>query len=639
VNTEDLQSFTASFAKWRYETGEVVMRQLRKVRYVAEHYVTEELFPNFKDRATLVDVCRHCKDFELWKFISVVWTMLMQPLEGIRRWGMCCPCCHESRAASPNKRNRCKFAGRRLAGAWEFVSDRIEEFKENAKHLTEDACEGSRLLFKIVKDMLTLAASALHQRFKYLSLLPWRLATVATVEGSKACVEQWASRPPQDHDPYTRRIMEGPVGAAIVMRAAGGALTDVLCDFIKRICWSSLDESAGEGYHRGTNLEQIRAPSSTQAHLKRKSREKKVISNALAFIRKYKERGKAVIRFEWARYKRVLQRRGRRFFKNKQMKAAPFFARIYREDDMAQEDWTQILERLPVDRPVEPDSTNDRKDVLMREWIVASLEQNHHYSIDVEKQEPDETGAPQDVTEQVHFKVIDLAYGQHRPKLMHTFQSAEDPALVADLALNVAMFDEWKPEPAEAPADEAVVAVRRHVFQESDSEWVAWTRLADTNTWCKQLTHWRTVDPCEDHACVLVLTDPEPGGPKTPLMDPHCPVLVLVKELRRRGWHSVQHLVLHDTTEIGAYDGREALKMRTYYQVCLCVQRCVPLAISGIPSQEPISYYRLLLLGVPVEWGMPAKEYNRLLDVEKRKRGKDLEPPPLVERPCAIGRP
>ena len=58
--------------------------------------------------------------------------------------------------------------------------------------------------------------------------------------------------------------------------------------------------------------------------------------------------------------------------------------------------------------------------------------------------------------------------------------------------------------------------------------------------------------------------------------------------------------MVHDTLAIGNMDGREAPRMRCYYQVLHELARCLPLT-SGIPSQEPMSFYKLLLRGVRVE--------------------------------------
>jgi hypothetical protein len=237
VDPACLQSFTGQVATWRYETAEHVMRQLMKVRHVAEHYVVQELFQNFKDRTTLVDVLRHCRGKALWTFIAIVWTFVMQPLEGLRRWGMVCDCHEDERHEHPGKQFHCKFSGRRLGKAWQFVKDRLAELRESARTLTTAMCEGSASLRKIVSDMLQAAVSLLHHRFKYLGRLPWVMATCESVDGAVAVMEEWRSQPPENHDPYTRLIMNGPVGVDIDARARGEAITNRLAEFLHRFCY------------------------------------------------------------------------------------------------------------------------------------------------------------------------------------------------------------------------------------------------------------------------------------------------------------------------------------------------------------------------------------------------------------------
>ena len=93
-NVEELMaSFTATIAKWRYETLVVVLTQLDRVRDVIT-YVREEMFANVQDRPTVQAAVNAFRDARLWVWISVVLKWVLVPLENIRHWGMCCPCCN-----------------------------------------------------------------------------------------------------------------------------------------------------------------------------------------------------------------------------------------------------------------------------------------------------------------------------------------------------------------------------------------------------------------------------------------------------------------------------------------------------------------------------------------------------------------
>ena len=108
VNPKDLEHFTATVAKLRFETVDWCLKALKKVRTASETYVRLEIFANVKDRASLEETCRACRDSELWRFIAVVSDLVMAPLEGMRRWGMVCQCCQEARHARMHVHSKCK---------------------------------------------------------------------------------------------------------------------------------------------------------------------------------------------------------------------------------------------------------------------------------------------------------------------------------------------------------------------------------------------------------------------------------------------------------------------------------------------------------------------------------------------------
>ena len=90
---EDLKSFTAGFAKWRYETEVVVLRQLLKLRRCSESQINPVLFNNAQDQAEILGVFRACKDIRFWKWASASSREVFERLEKLRTWGMVCNHC------------------------------------------------------------------------------------------------------------------------------------------------------------------------------------------------------------------------------------------------------------------------------------------------------------------------------------------------------------------------------------------------------------------------------------------------------------------------------------------------------------------------------------------------------------------
>lgn len=260
------------------------------------------MFANTQERQSVQDAVNAFRDVRFWQWVAVVLAWVMEPLEGIRHWGMACPCCAARRAEGENNLH-CNRNSRRLHQAWGgFMVHRIKEFKTWATTLPMDACAGSRVLFLQVQPMLRLTAATLNSRFRYLGIAPWLLSTADTVEGAALCVEQIQARPLADHDPATRAFV-ACVGDDLERRAAGDALSDALRAEVLLLQNCPLDESCDEGMHRATNHEKVRAPASKHIHLKGNVRFRQVLKTVLKSMRKHGRRGQEVVRYEWRNWK------------------------------------------------------------------------------------------------------------------------------------------------------------------------------------------------------------------------------------------------------------------------------------------------------------------------------------------------
>ena len=69
--------------------------------------------------------------------------------------------------------------------------------------------------------------------------------------------------------------------------------------------------------------------------------------------------------------------------------------------------------------------------------------------------------------------------------------------------------------------------------------------------------------------------------------------------------------------------------MKAYYIVVLEIHRCLPLC-NGIPSDQPIPFYKCLLDGKAVEPGLGVAAYRRLLT------GAIADPPAAIEDPAEV---
>ena len=93
------------------------------------------------------------------------------------------------------------------------------------------------------------------------------------------------------------------------------------------------------------------------------------------------------------------------------------FARVYREDEAAEEDLSLIVSREQPPDPIETDSVSG-KEILRDEWLVSTLEKGGHYSVDAEERHLGPSGEVERITVTKHFQVIDMAHGSSRPRAL-----------------------------------------------------------------------------------------------------------------------------------------------------------------------------------------------------------------------------
>jgi hypothetical protein len=85
-----LDAFSANLAKWRYETVDVIMVALLKLRNICEKFFDRSWFPNPQDAAELDAFVYACGWKELWRFLAIAHKFGIQKFEKSRRWGLVC---------------------------------------------------------------------------------------------------------------------------------------------------------------------------------------------------------------------------------------------------------------------------------------------------------------------------------------------------------------------------------------------------------------------------------------------------------------------------------------------------------------------------------------------------------------------
>ena len=186
----------------------------------------------------------------------------------------CEPCIQKRRDGA--RHVSCPRNGRKLQWAWPFIATLIADFQDNAEKLTPEMCEGDWDVYVFTRDMMLVAASSLRTKFKYLDVVPWKFAGSLEKEVAQSCIDQVEARPIHEHNDLTQNIWAEHKDS-LRQVAEGGAPTAAHRLLVKRLNDCGLDESGGEGFHRSTNHEKCRAPSSSTVHLKSAIRGRAVV--------------------------------------------------------------------------------------------------------------------------------------------------------------------------------------------------------------------------------------------------------------------------------------------------------------------------------------------------------------------------
>ena len=332
-----LATFTANFAKWRYETIFSVLQQLGELRRLCQHHISARQFPGIQEKELLSEVLKACQDDDLWLFVTHAFSNVFRPLERIRRWGMVCACHYREGQPPLPGAAECPLKSRRLHEATAEIVIRRAAFTQGARDLRNEHCEESRVLREQICTSLLLAASELEMRFRYLDRAPWSFVQADTPEGAAKFLDQFRRVPVGEHDPLTQRLVSEFRNDLVDLRN-GSECSERLAHQIRILRLAPLDESAGDGYHRATHYVKGRAPASTTQSVKIGVRLKENISLCRGLIRKHGRLGQNVFTYEWLNFKRILQTSHKRRFQPVRMRPKAVFDRVYREDAMARVD-------------------------------------------------------------------------------------------------------------------------------------------------------------------------------------------------------------------------------------------------------------------------------------------------------------
>ena len=363
------------------------------------------------------------------------------------------------------------------------------------------------------------------------------------------------------------------------------------------LCNIPLEEGPGEEYHRRTHLTLMRGSHSREPWILGSTRTAQNLDRCTSFVNKGPEAATA-FRFEWLRYKRIL-----RPFNNHQRftplkpRDKEFFSRLYRlRPD--EDDWGSLV-AAPKSEKRSDDS--DGMDSSKYEWLRSAIVAGGHYSVPLDRTEVDEDGNEREINGACYFQILSTMSGSNRPKLMPTVVvDLHDEALAAPLAVNLQYMDVWQKD-----SEQALTVY-------FDSEPVVYNILdvADWATLRNQLFSWdaglSAIAGCVD------IKSPRLAGPQCSVMDRECPVLMVVEQLKLQKWVPCASKFVHTTLE-KHFDSRNPSPVRKYYyQVLLSLEDRLKVN-PKVDSEQPGSYYQLVLRDVVVSANQGDKHYRNML--------------------------
>ena len=240
-----------SIAEWRWGTLYKACRTLREVLGTLRVHFQFALFKNARDPIKVQRCASALRSDEwAWQFEFVCW--FCEWLGSIQEWGRGCRC-HEAELLDGSSGHvDCKWKGRRLKEAGEFVRIRLRAGLDECNAWTKHTFSCSDLDWTRLQACVRGSFHLAHARFKYLSLVPWLCARLLEPGVRDECLAQWASCSPEKHHPLTRRFCDP--GSALrqdldVLLPDCSNASERLRDEVDSVAALPMDDSYAESPH------------------------------------------------------------------------------------------------------------------------------------------------------------------------------------------------------------------------------------------------------------------------------------------------------------------------------------------------------------------------------------------------------
>ena len=387
-----------------------------------------------------------------------------------------------------------------------------------------------------------------------------------------------------------------PLGSpSLTARGRGEPVRPELADEILCLEKIPIEESPGEGYHRQSHMTLERAQASSAPWVMASVRHKQSLDLNKLLISSYGENGANVFRYEWRKFKRVLQPTSKHRWRGVRMTDAIFYNNLYRLDPTADDDnWDKAFAGSgsgPGPRP--PDNATTAVKV---QYLQHVYKDKAYYSYPLTRTEVGGDGQPSETVDAVYFQVLAVISSQGRAQRVASAHETEDVLSTARVALCLQYLETWEA----AHGEDCVTA-----FFDTDPTYINILDVLPFADVVRGLRQWDVVvsntKDCYD------LSNPRRTHLQFDALGNVVPVCVPLARLRALGW-------VHGTTKmVHTKDNPREIGMRStaskllYFQTLLQIPALLDTSPS-IHSAEPQAYSALVLHPAKVEVGLGRKE-------------------------------
>lgn len=583
----------------------------------------------------------HALSSELWQEQFRLVTWLCTWADRILTWVGGCDC-HEAELQQ-GQDVACLRKGRRLGSAFTFASQSLRDGLAEGNAWTIADFNGDEALWQQGQGAVRAMYEMGLRRIDFLNGLPYILARLKQPGIAAKCVELWGSVPAADHHRVSVEFLS-PDGALRHMvdeiNPDGSGVHPDLEKEIDSLLACPMDDSIGEGPHAQIKRIKKAASAACWSWQAATARLDQNLQDLAAALESQADLDKQAL---WDNYTSVIRPPGSHAcFVPRRMRRKRFESMLYsvqhclgfdaaREDPDSEDDAAVAGGGDDDDRGEPPDVKATHKSRMVAQHFSILFAPHMYVSVPLWQADG------QEASTLAFFQVLSVGGKGHFVDVVGSdVVSKERGACMVSLQ----PLEIWTCQYRDLTTVSALPA-QIELFHVEEPKRVDLLNVLSVGQDISMLEHIHRWAPCEsDVEGCLDLKDPVLLQPTCDVMDPKTSVLSAALALQREGWRGAAHAIDHIDLEEKTMDFRRPTSKLYYFQVLLIIRELFNNGCDCIPSDQPQSYYQVLLkLKRPVPADKGDKYYKAALARGSAVREDGDQPVPKRRRmPVVLAR-